>query len=445
MRAAFRSLAERLIRSRVARDSSALLTSNWIGQALALATSILLARTLGKDNYGLIIIAIALVNTVMQFLDIRTHEGTIKFMTEALAAGDRQRAMTFFYVALSTDFGLMVATVLAVVIVVPLLIPLYDQPEALRGMAAVYTLTVPLTTLETTFTALPVIFKRFRAYSAFQILNQTVLLAGVIVLRGRGPVAVMWAYVAAAAISFVAWAAFGVRLLRQHFSDFRLGNYRGALREFVPFAFHTTLTEALKTIFTHIDILVLGALRPPGDVALYRIAVSATSLSALFVTPLRPVLYPELTEAWARRELERIRRLLGLWTLYGALISLVSLMGFLVLARWLLGVLYGAEYIPAAPLIVILMVGYLFSNAFLWLRPLTLGAGHPQILTYVTLLTSVLRAGLAVPLIWVYGAAGAAYAFVVTMAVYGLIAVFYALPRLGVWNPLRPVGSQTAD
>lgn len=429
-------------RNKIVLDTSAILTSNWVGQALAMVTSILLARTLGRDDYGLIIIAIALVSTIVRFLDIHTHEGTVKFMAAALAEDDRPRAVTFFYVALTTDVALMAATMLALVILVPQLVPLYDQPQTLRAMASIYMLSVPFTTLETTFAALPVIFKRFRAYSAIMILNQVVLLGAAAALVWQGPVAVMWAYVVAAAVSFAAWVGLGVWLLRANFADFRVGDYRGALREFVPFAFHTTITESLKTIFIHVDVLVLGALRPAGEVALYRIAMSATSLSALFVNPLRPVLYPELTEAWAKRAIQRIRRLLSLWTLYGTLISLASLVGFLLLARWLLRVLYGAEYVPAAGLITILMVGYLFSNAFLWLRPLTLGAGRPQVLTFVTLLTSILRVGLAFPLIWVYGAVGAAYAFVITMAVYGLVAVFYALPKLGVWNPWRPFRPQ---
>ncbi len=55
-----------------------------------------------------------------------------------------------------------------------------------------------------------------------------------------------------------------------------------------------------------------------------------------------------------------------------------------------------------------------------------------------------MRAGLAFPLIWVYAAPGAAYAFVITMAVYALMAVFYALPKLGVWNPWRPTPPQAA-
>ncbi len=187
------ALAGRLRRSKIVIDSSALLTSNWVGQALAMVTSILLARTLGKDSYGLIIIAIALVNTITQFLDIRTNEGTVRFMTAALAEGDKRRAVTFFYVAISADVALMVATMLALVIAVPLLIPIYDQPETLRAMARIYMLTVPFTTLESTFSALLVVFKRFRAYSAIFILNQVVLLGGVVALVWQGPVIVMWA------------------------------------------------------------------------------------------------------------------------------------------------------------------------------------------------------------------------------------------------------------
>ncbi len=415
-------------------DFSALLTSNWVGQALALVTSILLARAVGTDGYGQITIGIVLVTTISQFLDIRTHEGNVKFVTESLATGNPARAGSFFRVALGLDVALMLATVALVWLLVPVAAQAYDDPALVRALARIYTLTVPFTTLENSFSSLLIAFKRMKAFSLGSILKQIVLLVGVVLLRGQGVQAVMWAYVAAAAVGFAYWVVVGLRAQRGRFPLIGAGGTRAALREFLPFAFHTSLTESLKTIFTNVDVLVLGALRPAGDVALYKIAMSATSLSALFVTPLRPLLYPELTEAWARRELGRIRRILRTWTAYGTLISLASLAGLAVLGRFLLRVTYGPEFVPAAPLIVLLMVGYLFSNAFLWLRPLSLSAGRPAILTYVTLLTSILRAGLAVPLIFVYGARGAAYAFILTMAIYGGIAAFYALPKLGVWG-----------
>lgn len=415
-------------------DFSALLTASWLRQGLALLTSVLLARAVGTDGYGQITIGIVLVSTITQFLDIRTQEGNVRFVTEALARDDRARAGAFFSVALGLDVLLMLATVGLLWLAVPAAAQVYDDPALVRSLARIYTLTVPFTTLETSFASLLIVFRRLKAYSVGSILTQSVLLAGVVLLRGEGVQVVMWAYVAAAAVGFAYWVAAGLHAQRGEFPLLRLEGTRAALREFLPFAFHTSLTESLKTIFTNVDVLVLGALRPAGDVGLYRVAMSATSLSALFVTPLRTILYPELTEAWVRRELARIRRILATWTLYGTLISLGMLLGFLLVAPLLLRWLYGPAFVPAAPLITLLMLGYLFSNAFLWLRPLTLSAGRPGLLTYVTLLTSILRAGLAIPLIAAFGARGAAYAFVSTMAIYGLVAAFYALPKLGVWG-----------
>ncbi len=111
-----RGLIGRLLGSRIFRDSSVLVVAGWVSLGLSLVASVILARRLGPDRYGLVILGMTLVTTIVQFLDIRTDEGLIHFMGGALAREEQSEAVTFFYVALSADTLLMMATVLLVAI-----------------------------------------------------------------------------------------------------------------------------------------------------------------------------------------------------------------------------------------------------------------------------------------------------------------------------------------
>ena len=80
------------------------------------------------------------------------------------------------------------------------------------------------------------------------------------------------------------------------------------VREFMPFVFHTSVTASLKVITANIDVLILGAMRPISDVAIFRIGRSAAMLVVLPTLPIRTVIYPELNEALAKRDLARARQ-----------------------------------------------------------------------------------------------------------------------------------------
>jgi hypothetical protein len=45
----------------------------------------------------------------------------------------------------------------------------------------------------------------------------------------------------------------------------------------------------------------------------------------------------------------------------------------------LFGIYSGGEYLPALPVILVLLAGYGFANVFFWNRPLLLAFGKPTI------------------------------------------------------------------
>src|SRR5688500_7600321 len=111
-----RNSSKRLLDSRILRSSAALLVSDSSRTAVGMVTSVVLAAVLVGDSLSLIFIAMALVDTIKNFLDIRPEEGVIRFVGNAMALEQRSRAITFFYVGLVIDVLLMIATVVVVTI-----------------------------------------------------------------------------------------------------------------------------------------------------------------------------------------------------------------------------------------------------------------------------------------------------------------------------------------
>jgi O-antigen/teichoic acid export membrane protein len=77
---------------RVLRNSSYLFSSNTISAALSVVQGIFVVWLLGDSGYGLLTIVMDFASNTNRLLSFRMSEVVVKFMGEALAQEDRQRA-----------------------------------------------------------------------------------------------------------------------------------------------------------------------------------------------------------------------------------------------------------------------------------------------------------------------------------------------------------------
>ncbi|MBN1287333.1 MAG: oligosaccharide flippase family protein [Anaerolineae bacterium] len=428
--------------SRFLRDSSVMFTGDMASTALSLLASIIIGRTLGDDNYGLVAIAITAVETVVQFMDVRTMEGLIKFMGEALALERPRDAVTYFYVALGIDALLMVITLVVVRLVAPLLVAASEYAGLLQPLALIYLFTVPFNMLESTFSAVLIIYQMYRLYTVKVILRGVVLVFCLGLLAGQGMAALAWGYVVAAAFDFgvAVIMAVGLMMRRLGPANLRGHGYREATRRFIPFAFHTSLMASLKAVGTNIDVLLLGALRPPAEAGFFKIARNAANLMGLPVAPMGTVIYPAINEAWAKDDLPRVKYLIRQFMQYSAAISVTLALGLIVAADFLVDITYGPDYAPVANIIRLLAVGVVIGNIARWMRPTVMAAGKPQLVSLSGVVGLVVQILAAPLLVWQFGALGSALeSNLIVLTMVG-VNVFYVLPRVGLWRRAKLKG-----
>jgi len=437
-----RALFERGRASRIIRDTSAMTFASWASTGLSFLTSFVLAAILGDAGFGLISIGIALVSTITQFLDIRTSESLIRFVGNALARGEKREAITYFYVALTADVILMLATLAAVLLLGPESAVVYgEDADTVRRLLGIYALTIPFSTLEGTFEPMLTVMRRFTYLSAGRVFNSVVLMASLIVGAQFGLEGVMWGYVAASAVSFLTWTIGALVEMVRTFDTARGEGYLAAWRQFLPFSLHTSVTASLKAISGNIDILVLGALASPAVAGHFRVARSAALLISMPTLQASAVIYPELIEAWASQNMARARRLVTQYTRVSGWVSLAAYAFFLVTADWLVALFYPPDFAPVGNLIRILGIGVALDTMFRWVRPAAMAAGKPQIATFYNVAAMLLKVVSVVPLVYLLGAIGAALSYDLVVVVTVLLMVFDALPRLG----LRPGGSEPTE
>jgi O-antigen/teichoic acid export membrane protein len=172
-----------------------------------------------------------------------------------------------------------------------------------------------------------------------------------------------------------------------------------------------TLTTVAFTIYLRIDQVMLHRMASDAALGQYAAAVRISELFEALPAAFGSSLFPLLVISIA--DLPRFRRHLDLGYRYMILASVALSIAFCTGARPILGLLYGAKYAAAAPLLAILIwseVAVFFGST---LANAMLAAGLQRIVLWPTIAGAVVNIGLNLYMIPHYGAWGAAWATVI--------------------------------
>jgi O-antigen/teichoic acid export membrane protein len=425
-------LARRAWASPIRRGSTPLFVSNLFALAFSFAKSIALARGLGSAQFGLLTYAIALSMIAAQFISLRSGENIVRFVGAALARERPARAATFLHLGVGLDAATAVITLLAIRWLVLPGTDIHPSGEMLQPMISIYALAVPFVLLQSPFNALILTLKRFNAAAALRLMGPALELGAVLLGIPHGALIVIRNLSFATAAASCLTILTGAWLFWKRTKTWRGTGYRTAWKEMQPFAVSSGLLGTLKSLTTNLDVVVLGALRPASEVAFYELARRGVGILATIVAPLLQAVHPLMNEAWVRKELGRLRRLIGSFMLINGGIALSAAVFLLFTAHRLVLFFYGPQFIPAVGIMQILIIPVGLQAVFGWMRRMLLVAGYPKRDLAAGIIGSGSFVLLLVPFIYLWGAMGLAVLFLLNAM---LMAVVFAW--LGAASVLR--------
>jgi O-antigen/teichoic acid export membrane protein len=222
-------------------------------------------------------------------------------------------------------------------------------------------------------------------------------------LTGGGIQGVVIALVSAAAVSSVLMWTFGLRAARAVLSPGWMGQKVVGLgklrRELARFAILGNLSGTLSGVMNDGDLLLLGFLRNPAEVAFYKLAKSIAQVAYLPVMPLTDSAYPEFSTAVATQSWEQFRTLMRRGSKVMAVWLLPASIGLVALAWPAISILYGPSFLPAVPALAILLVGVNVDGILFWNRITLLSMGEPGYPTLINLWMTAGKYALALVLV----------------------------------------------
>jgi O-antigen/teichoic acid export membrane protein len=407
---------------------------------ITFVASIVLARGLGTEQYGVYSLVMWFLSLAALFLNLGLSEMPKRYIAEAIGHGNR--AETHGFVKLTMVIRGVTGLVGCIVLIITARFwaGLFGNPDNQFYFILIGIALIP----HSFFYAMQGVFGGFQRYdySAITFLAaSTPRLISIVILLALG---------------------FGVRqILFLHISILVLGVFIAfsflkrlmPLKSiFQPLTLETaTRNRAIKyaltmagviginyLLYQQIEVFFIGLYCPVEQVGFYNLAVRLAMISnTLIPSAFSFVLLPAIAEQFGRGDIERIKAISRNSVRYLMMIALFLAAVQIALARPLITFLYGAEYAPSILLMQIVIVPFALGSIAQAISAVISGINEPGYILKTGVFLAVLSIGLDLWLIPRHGVTGAAIASSIPRFLCLPVYAFFAFRKTGVTWPFK--------
>lgn len=397
----------------VVRNTGYLFSSNTISMVLSMAQSILTARLLGVAMLGVLGTITVFASTVNRLFSFRMGDLVVKYFGGYLEEKDLARAGSLVKLSMLIETASSLIAFLVLIFLAPIAAAIFAKNPAMTVWFRLYGVFILGSLIDETSVAVLQVTDRFRSQAILNLAQSvlTALLIGGAFLLKAGLPMVLMAYLVGKMMLGLGGAFLALRSLRRVLGR---GWWRVPMAPLPPwgelgsFAVSTNLSTTINLVVRDSEQLWVAYFLSPLAAGYYKIALAVVNMVIMPITPFISTTYPKISGSVAVRKWAQLRNLLRRVTAISGGWTVLSTAGLLVLGRWFIRWMYGAEYLPAYPLLLVLLVGYGFANTVFWNRPLLLAFGKPMVPFYAMAVFGLIKVALSFYVVPRWGAMGEA-------------------------------------
>jgi O-antigen/teichoic acid export membrane protein len=390
----------------------------WIYTAVAFGIlgTIVAARVLGLEQFGVFATALAVVGFFQILLDLTVEESLTKYGFRYVETGDWGRLRRLFRQMLLLKLAGGVLATLVIVVLAPLGDELFGEKGVTSALLAASILPLVQSSENVAATAL-LLHGRYDLRGAYQAGSAGLRFLAIAVAAPHGVTRTLVAIVVAQLVATTAISLVGLTALRRFpAAPARpLSEDVAGIRSFVV---QSSVATGVISVRTTLAPIVLGLVAGPTQVGLFRVAQTPqTGLSAAS-SPARLVLLTEQTRDWERGDQAGVLAGVRTYSRWAGGLMLLAVPVFLLAMPWLVRVVFGDEYEGAVDAARIVLLAAAVQFTLGWTKSLPVSIGRPRL----RILTHGIETLVAIPLVAVlgaeWGATGAAVAVLVSTVAF---------------------------
>lgn len=406
------------------KNSQWVFIANIFGFVLAFFRSVILARGLGVEIFGVYTLVINFASTVLEVFNLNVGTAIIKF---GVAYKTNGREDKLFALVKGCANASLIGFGVAVVVVGVMLQFMYSSFFNFPGLEW-YTIFYSVALAISMFaiilsSSLLRLFFKFKINAVVSMIMDVAELALVMLAIYAYPgdlkmfflsVIISKLFNGIVSLFFVLWEVKGK--FRQHLNA-SVELLKEQSLEIKSFVITNSVSGTLKTFINKGDVLILGAIGTPAMIGFYSIA-KKLAFSILAVTdPLMTAIFPQLSKLIAEKKYTEtklmLRKITGLFLVPGA----VAITVIYFLRKWIIVKVFGSEYLPAAEPFFFLMLTALLIAVFFWNLSMIQSLGLIKIRFVVYVFSIIFGGGTSYWLIPTWGATGSAVGLLIAYAI----------------------------
>jgi O-antigen/teichoic acid export membrane protein len=418
---------------RMIRNSSYVFSANTLSAVLSMAQSVLAARLLGVEAFGILGAITQFASVINRITSFRMSELVVSYIGEFTSEGKKGHSAALFKVASLTEITSAIVAFLLLVALAPLGAEFLAKDPSTVRIFIIYGISVLANLFAESATGLLQIFDQFRSIAIITVLQGVVTL--VLILMAFLTDGALYEVVLAYLVGKIVWAGLiSLMALRTAAVQWGPGWWKSPIsliverrKDLVRFAISTNLSGTINLVTRDSDILWLSALSNPLQVGYYKVAKAFMNVLLVPVTPLISTTFREVAREIAGKRWANVRYLLRSGSLIAGAWTVPASFGLLIFGPWLV-LIYGEDFSPAYPIILVLLIGVIAVNILYWNRSVLLPLGMPDFPTKVGFIAAVLQ---IVGMILLVPKEGA-------LAMAGMMSFFFIFTAgINMWKSMR--------
>lgn len=408
------------------KNSSYLAISKGVAAVAGIATLAFVSRGLGLVSFGILILIASYAQAANGLAKFQSWQIVVRYGGAALAKDDTETFKNSASFSIGLDLLSGLVGMAAAMLLLPFLAHWFGLPDEYLAMALAYCLLIPTMGASSPTGIL-------RALDRFDLISWqgTVTPISRAVLTGTAYL-LHWSFPAFVAIWFVTDILGDLYCWLLTWRELRRRGLNQGIRPRLkpiglpnawPFAIQINLTGSLYAAWTPIARLVVGGLLGPASAAIYRVAANLADSAQKPADLLSKAYYPEVVRMDLATKHPWKLMLRGSATAgaFGAIAILILIIG----GRPLIGTLFGHDFLPVYPVLMIMIGLPLLTIVSFPLAPMLYSLDRPDAPLKARLGGTLAYFAVVAPLCWRFGVMGAAAAIVLGQLVMVAMLVWY--------------------
>lgn len=434
-RKCFKSELQRLSKKPAFHGAVLSLVIQGVLVVMSLATTIVLARILGPDGYGVYSFALAIVMLLQVLPSGGLGQSLLRFIPSYRTAQEwgKLRGLIRGGVGAALAYGSATA-VLATVIGFKGLIPAGGafSPRMLASASLLLFLFPLMDVFGASVRALDSGVRGQLPQYLIKPLAFLILIGSVSLLPTYCQITPVLAMLFQGVAVLLAAALGGFWLMRAYPDSIRHATARYEGRYWLGVASRLAMLGGVMLVNMQADILMLGSLTTAHDTGIYRVAVQGASLVALPLTAANLFIAPRVANLFAQGELVRLQKLLVTSSRATFFLAACAAAAFWFFGHGVLELVFGSGYLTAYEPIAMLCVAQLINVAAGSVGTTLSMTGNEKDALVAAVFAAGANIGLNLALIPRMGAMGAALATTITMLLWNGIMLQRVWRRTGL-------------